>query len=686
MNHVTQHGNGVIGVRGQAAGAALALAILFGLAVLATGTAQAQTYSYSVLYAFMYIPDGGLPMGVLVRDAQGNLYGTTWGGGAYSDGTVFKLDTSGNETVLYSFTGPPYGAYPQAGLVRDAQGNLYGTTYWGGVSNSGTVFKLDTSGNETVLHSFGENSGDGTYPSAGLVRDAQGNLYGTTAFGGAYGGSGTVFKVDPTGNETVLYSFTGTGGDGRVPYAGLVRDAQGNLYGATWGGGAYSDGTVFKLDTSGNETVLYSFTGPPDGAYPQAGLVRDAQGNLYGTTYRGGVSNSGTVFKLDTSGNETVLHSFTGPPDGAYPQADLVRDAQGNLYGTTYHGGVSDSGTVFKLDKKDEETVLYSFEFSNHGGGYPFAGLVRDAQGNLYGTAESWGPYYYGTVFKLTPLPATTTTLTSSPNPSSYGQAVTFTAAVTSSLGAPLDGETVSFMNGATSLGTGTLSGGSASFATSALPVGTTAVTAVYGGDADFGGSTSKKVNQKVGKDTTTTALLSSPSSPSYGQAVTFTATVTPAPPDGEIVTFKGIPSPNTAMLSGGSASITTSALKVGTTAVTAMYGGDANLAASKSSALSQTVGQATTTTTLASSLNPSAVGQSVTFTATVTPEYGGTATGNVKFYDGTTLLKSVVVSGGAAAYTTSKLKSGTHGITATYNGSTSFIGSTSSTLTQTVE
>ncbi len=240
-------------------------------------------------------------------------------------------------------------------------------------------------------------------------------------------------------------------------------------------------------------------------------------------------------------------------------------------------------------------------------------------------------------------------------------------------------------MNGTMILGTGTLSGGSASFATSTLPVGTTSVTAVYGGDANFSGSTSKKVNQKVGKDTTTTTLLSSLSSPSYGEAVTFTAAVTPPPPDGEIVTFKGIPSPNTAMLSGGSASITTSALKVGTTAVTAMYGGDANLAASKSSALSQTVGQATTTTTLASSLNPSAYGEAVTFTASVAPEYSGTPTGTVTFYNGSTKLGTAMLSGGAASYTTAKLAASTETITAVYNGSSSFATSTSDAVSQAV-
>src|SRR5271165_6495671 len=177
--------------------------------------------------------------------------------------------------------------------------------------------------NGTVLYSFAGGT-DGAIPFAGLVQDAQGNLYGTTTQGGGglgceTQGCGTVFKVDTTGNETVLYSFTGTGGDGGNPYAGLVRDTQGNLYGTTNQGGTSGDGTVFKVDTTGKETVLYNFTGPPDGALPYAGLVQDAQGNLYGTTGAGGASGRGTVFKVDTTGKETVLYSFNYDPDGALP-------------------------------------------------------------------------------------------------------------------------------------------------------------------------------------------------------------------------------------------------------------------------------------------------------------------------------------------------------------------------------
>jgi uncharacterized repeat protein (TIGR03803 family) len=220
------------------------------------------------------------------------------------------------------------------------------------------VFKLDTSGNETVLYSFTNSGGDGGYPAAGLVMDKAGNLYGTTLRGGTYD-YGTVFELDASGNETVLHSFTNSAGDGALPHAGLLIDKKGNLYGTTEAGGTYGHGTVFEMDSSGNETVLYSFTkSGGDGGSPAAGLVMDKAGNLYGTTSFGGLtSNSGTVFKLDTSGNETVLHSFTNGDDGAIPLADLIIDKKGNLYGITIFGGAyrySDPagvgfGTVFKL-------------------------------------------------------------------------------------------------------------------------------------------------------------------------------------------------------------------------------------------------------------------------------------------------------------------------------------------------
>jgi uncharacterized repeat protein (TIGR03803 family) len=312
------------------------------------------------------------------------------------------MSAAGKKKALYNFTGTGGdGAFPEYGtLVRDSSGNLYGTTAAGGIRDQfcmfscGTVFKVDASGKETVLYSFTGTGGDGYGPWAGLVRDSAGNLYGTTPYGGAYNW-GTVFKVDPTGKETVLYSFTG-GSDGGYPWAGLVRDAKGNLYGTTL------FGTVFKVDPTGTLTVLYTFTGPPDGLGPQAGLIRDSAGNLYGTTYGGGTGGYGTVFKINPQGQETVLYSFTGGVDGGRPRrSSLVRDSTGNLYGTTWLGGSSDFGVVFKLDTTGTETVLHSFSGSD--GKIPYGTLALDKAGNLYGTTYEGGAYGGGVVFKIAP-------------------------------------------------------------------------------------------------------------------------------------------------------------------------------------------------------------------------------------------------------------------------------------------
>jgi uncharacterized repeat protein (TIGR03803 family) len=387
----------------RAVSIALAVAIVLVPAVVGTKSAEARTFK--VLYNFTKGADGGVPVAGLIQDAAGNLYGTTQSGGAYGHGTVFKLDENGKETVLYSFRGHRRGdgASPYAGLVRDAAGSLYGTTLTGGASGGGTIFKVDKTGREAVLYSFTGTGGDGANPYAGLVRDAKGNLYGTTFHGGA-SGYGTVFVLDTSGTETVLYSFSGIP-DGANPYDALIRDSNGNLYGTTLSGGASGGGTIFKVDNTGRETVLYSFTGTGgDGANPYAGLVRDGEGNLYGTTEWGGAfSDWGTVFELDENGKETVLHSFDKKKGGANPYAGLVRDVKGNLYGTASTGGPSWQGTVFKVDKTGKETVLHSFAGGRRDGSRPWAGLVRDAKGNLYGTTPYGGSSDWGTVFKLTP-------------------------------------------------------------------------------------------------------------------------------------------------------------------------------------------------------------------------------------------------------------------------------------------
>jgi uncharacterized repeat protein (TIGR03803 family) len=394
--------------------------LLCALLMTITGTTPTEAQTLTTLYTFLGSSDGGEPAAGLVMNAHGDLYGTTSQGGKQGSGTVFEVTPQGTESVLYSFclkSGCSDGSLPLYGsLVMDSQGNLYGTTIEGGSYKRGTVFKVTPSGAEIVLHSFpfiGLTSElhprpkDGESPYGGLVLDAQGNLYGATSNGGAYD-QGMIFKVAQTGEETVLYAFAG-GSDGAAPWGSLVFDGKGNLYGTTTAGGEYGQGTVFELTSTGKETVLHSFAGPPDGALPIGNLIFDAQGNLYGTTEIGSPYECtgygcGTVFKLAPNGTETILHNFTGGADGAFPSGGLIVDADGNYYGTAGRGGGYDHGTVFEITSAGTLTVLYTFTGGTDGGN-PYATLIFDSQNNLYGTTGFYGSprYHAGTVFKLSP-------------------------------------------------------------------------------------------------------------------------------------------------------------------------------------------------------------------------------------------------------------------------------------------
>jgi uncharacterized repeat protein (TIGR03803 family) len=396
-------------------------ASLIRLFVLLTGlflvrSAAAQTVTFTELYPFNSsgdLSDGAWPEAGLTRDAAGNLYGTTFFGGTGSRcdiyfggcGTVFKLDTTGTETVLHSFGGVPDGSNPTARVILDVSGNLYGTTAFGGGYGHGTVFKVNAiTGAETILHSF-RGGTDGANPNAEMVQDAAGNFYGTTQYGGqgCYGrGCGTVFEVSTTGQETILHRFSDRP-DGASPLGGLALDSSGKIYGTTWLGGVYSFGTVFSLDGSGHETTLHSFAGGSDGANPMDAPVLDQAGNLYGTTSAGGLY-FGSLFMVDASGNESILYSFTGGPDGAYPYSHLLVDASGNLFGTASQGGCCGPGTVFEFSAG---TLIPLYEFSaapngtNPDGQIPMGGLIMDSAGNLYGTATEAGPYDWGAMFEL---------------------------------------------------------------------------------------------------------------------------------------------------------------------------------------------------------------------------------------------------------------------------------------------
>jgi uncharacterized repeat protein (TIGR03803 family) len=373
--------------RRTASGSALAVAVLL-LTLAPAALAQTET----VLYTFLGGEDGATPLAGLVRGAKGNLYSTTSNGGTYGVGTVFKVSPNGTEKVLHTFTGGFDGGSPQASLILDSVGNLYGTS------------------SEIVLYSF-KGGTDGASPLASLIRDANGNLYGTTFSGGTLS-HGTVFEVTSSGKERVLYSFTG-GTDGGSPWGGLLK-VGGVLYGTTAGGGT-GYGTTFSLTLGGKETVLHTFDGA-DGESPEGSLVRDKNGNIFGITHTGGSSTDnplcpggcGTLYEISASDVMTTLHNFGGVGDGAYLAAGVVIDLNGNLYGATILGGNSTCGcgTVFKISPSGEELFLYSFPGGAEGI-QPAGGVVLDGKGNLYGVTLEGGVNNiedgYGVVFKITP-------------------------------------------------------------------------------------------------------------------------------------------------------------------------------------------------------------------------------------------------------------------------------------------
>ena len=399
------------------------------LATCAMTVIALPAQTFTTLHSFDG-PDGELPIWGLVQATDGNLYGTTVGGGVNQrGGTVFQITTlSGTLATHYSFcsqAGCTDGKNPYAGLVQAPNGDFYGTTYRGGANDLGTVFKIDATGERTTVYNFCSQSGcsDGAYPEGTLVQYG-GDFYGTTSGGGANSVSGTVFKITPNGTLTRLYSFCSQTGciDGTQPGAGLVQGVDGNFYGTTPTGGANDNaGTVFKITPAGTLTTLYSFCsqkGCTDGGGPVAGLVQAAYGDFYGTTQDGGTHAVGTVYRITPSGTLTTLHSFchqTACADGSYPNGGLVPATDGDLYGTTTFGGAcalpAGCGTIFKITPGGALTTLYSF-CSQSGctdGETPDAAMVQATDGNFYGTTNYGGAIVggcssgngCGTVFSL---------------------------------------------------------------------------------------------------------------------------------------------------------------------------------------------------------------------------------------------------------------------------------------------
>jgi uncharacterized repeat protein (TIGR03803 family) len=388
-----------------------AITFSLGLVVVANSAARSQTFS--VVHSFTGGSDGAGPLAGLVIDRSGNLYGTSSSGGSFGSGTVFKVDSSGHESALYNFTGGADGGGPQASLLLSG-GHLYGTTNSGGASGAGTVFEVTLSGIETVLYTF-TGKADGANPDASLIRDGAGNLYGTT-FAGGTNGNGTVFKLlrpKVTGGawtEQVLYSF-GKGTDGANPVAGVTLDKTGHLYGTTSAGGTYAYGTVFQLTPSKSgwtESILHHFEMQSDGGVPYAGIIVDRSGNLYGAATDGGAGGSnggGTVFELTPSNGSwtfTVIYSLPGwGISGSFRNLLL---ASGKIYATTHCDGSNTAGTVYELTPSGSTWTYKSLYVFTGGsdGLYSFSNLVFD-KGNLYGTTNRGGANGYGVVFKVTP-------------------------------------------------------------------------------------------------------------------------------------------------------------------------------------------------------------------------------------------------------------------------------------------
>ena len=604
--------------------------------------------------------DGRHPYSGLVAGPDGNFYGTTEEGGAYAGGEVYRITPGGALTTVYSFcaqTSCPDGAGPYAGLVLAADGNFYGTTIGGGdpVGSGGTVFKLTRQGALTTLYRFCTQFGcpDGLAPYGGLTKSNDGNLYGTTFYGGTggfcAGGCGTIFKISLSGAFATIHNFCRLENcaDGEQPIAGLVQGGDGNLYGTTFFGGANdpSAGTVFKVTPSGTLTTLHSFCSQNncgDGGNSEARLIQATDGSFYGTTsHRANLSSHcvtdgcGTIFKVTVGGIFTTLHTFAGyPNDGAVPYAALVQVSDGNFYGTTSEGGnqcreADGCGTVFRLSGPQfipttttltstpnpsylNQNVAMTATVHAQNGSTPSGRVLFESDGVVIGTVglnrsgvavlnysalsvgthrlvgvyeggNGYGGSVSNAVSQVVTLHTSTTAVTSTPNPSAYGEPVTITATVGPS-GPPVPTGTVRFTSNGSPIfncGAVPLSSGQAVCNTTLLAPGTDAIVAAYSGDSYYSGSSGMVLQNVDSHFYSTTTVTSTPNPSTFGQQVTIMAMV--ASPSGGEPTGTASFTSNGAAIPGCTgvalvsevANCVTSTLAVGTDSVVAMYSGD---------------------------------------------------------------------------------------------------------------
>lgn len=694
---------------------------------------QAQSVE-TVLYSFCSeggsgCTDGEAPTAGLIQGTDGNFYGVTSEGGAnqasasQDAGTIFKLTPSGVPTTLYSFctfASCTDGSDPGSSLVQGTDGNFYGTTNQGGVYDmyAGTIFKITPAGALITLYSFCQEGtysdcGDGAAPG-GLILGKDGNFYGETAAGGA-NDRGTIFRITPSGILTTLYSFcnlsvsnpcTGeAAGSG-----GLTQGTDGNFYGT-----AVSGDQIYKMTPSGTVTILYTFCDPyysdcPD--LPYAALAQGSDGNLYGSTsYGGGTSTKGTAYKITTAGVLTTLYDYcsvggTSCTDG-YSASSFIQAKDGNFYGTMEAGGAYGKGTAFQLTPAGKLTTLYSFcavgGTNCTDGSGPYAGVIQGTDNNFYGTTPAGGNTESGgTAFKLALAKsvASSTMLTASPNPVLQGQVVTFTATVTGSSGTP--GGSVTFTLGSSSLGTVALNASGVATlqdSTTNINAGTYHLVAAYSGSSTYAKS-SATVNLQIVRISSTTELTVSPNPVQAGQIITLTGTVSVASlssnenPSGTVTFTTGGTTLGSAYINNsGVATLTgsTNGFPLGSYPVVATYSGDTYYAGSQSSAVSVTLQQAATTTTLTGAPNPVTPPASVTLVAAVrrsASDTSGVPTGTVTFDYGTLSLGTLSLNqSGEASITASTkgLPAGTYPITVKYSGDTYDASSTSTALSITV-
>ena len=685
------------------------------------------TGTLTTLYTFCTqtgCPDGGYPYAPLIQGTDGNFYGTTQSGGANGDGTAFKITPSGTLTTLYSFCSVQTGStvvcedgyYPIAGLVQASDGNIYGATDLGGANcnpggGCGTFFKIAPSGTLTTLYSFNDTDEGG--PQAALIQATDGNLYGTTEEGGSNpAGYGTIFEITTGATLTTLHSFQGS--DGAYPeFAGLVQHTDGNFYGTAIVGGSNtgcSCGTVFSLSvglgpfvetvpTSGSAGTAVmilgtDLTGATSVSFNgTAATFTVASATLITTTVPSGATTGPVTVVTPSSGTLTSNLPFTIPTGGP-TTTTLASSLNPSTYNqsvtftatVTATGGGTPTGTV--TFTADGSNVLGASTLSGGSAAVSTSALTAGTHSIVasYGGDSNDQPSTSAALLQTVQMASSTLSIASNLDPSVYNQAVTFTVYISPQYGGTATGG-MTFYNGTNAIGTAGVSGNKATLTVSILPLGTDSIQGIYTGDSNVAGSISPVLFQTVNKASTTTVLTSSANPAVVGESITYTATVASqyqGAASGSVHFKSGTVSLGSATLVNGQASIKTSFSKPGTDSITATYLGDANNLGSTSPKLNQVVNKDTSTTAVVSSLNPSTVGQEVTFTATVTSS--GSPTGTVTFKYGTTTLGEVALTGNSASLSTSALAAGTYKIKAVYGGDAAVKGSTSKVLKQVVK